>query len=59
MSELATVGPDDVDWYADTFDRVQRNVELAVLGKAHVVRLSLTCLVSGGHLLLEDLPGPG
>ena len=59
MSELATVHADDVRWYADTFDRVVHNVESAVLGKKHVVRLALTCLVSGGHLLLEDLPGTG
>jgi MoxR-like ATPase len=59
MSELATVQPDDVRWYADTFERIQRNVETAVLGKRHVVRLGLTCLVSQGHLLLEDLPGTG
>ena len=31
----------------------------AVLGKDHVVRLALTCLVSEGHLLLEDVPGTG
>ncbi|TYL45860.1 AAA domain-containing protein [Nocardioides sp. BGMRC 2183] len=35
------------------------NIEQAVLGKGHVVRLALTCLVSGGHLLLEDVPGTG
>ncbi len=59
MSDRATVSPDDVRWYADTFERVVDNVETAVLGKQHVVRLGLTCLVSGGHLLLEDLPGTG
>src|SRR5690242_3546225 len=32
---------------------------LALLGKDQVIRLTLTCLVSGGHLLLEDLPGTG
>ena len=31
----------------------------AVLGKDHVIRLTLTCLLSEGHLLLEDLPGTG
>ncbi|GAA1930611.1 AAA family ATPase [Nocardioides hwasunensis] len=56
---MATVHADDVRWYADAFDRVTRNVESAVLGKHEVVRLALTCLVSGGHLLLEDLPGTG
>src|SRR5690349_22146769 len=59
MTEIATVHTDDVRWYADTFERVVHNVESAVLGKRHVVRLALTCLVSGGHLLLEDLPGTG
>jgi MoxR-like ATPase len=59
MSDIATVHTDDVGWYADTFARVVGNVESAVLGKTHVVRLALTCLVSGGHLLLEDLPGTG
>ncbi len=59
MPDHATVLSDDVRWYTDTFDRVTHNVESAVLGKRHVVRLALTCLVSGGHLLLEDLPGTG
>ncbi len=59
MSNNATVHQDDVRRFADTFAGVVDNVETAVLGKRHVVRLGLTCLVSGGHLLLEDLPGTG
>ena len=59
MPELLALQSDDVRWYADTFDRIVLNVESAVLGKRHVLRLALTCLVSGGHLLLEDLPGTG
>src|SRR3712207_8606666 len=35
------------------------NVNTAVLGKDHVVRLAFTCLLSEGHLLLEDYPGTG
>ena len=30
-----------------------------VLGKRHQLQLALTCLLAGGHLLLEDLPGVG
>jgi MoxR-like ATPase len=30
-----------------------------VLGKQHEVRLALACLLSRGHLLIEDLPGVG
>ncbi|MFN3165386.1 MAG: AAA family ATPase, partial [Pseudohongiellaceae bacterium] len=31
----------------------------ALLGKDHQIRLALCCLFSGGHLLVEDLPGMG
>jgi len=30
-----------------------------ILGKDHEIRLALTCLLAGGHLLIEDLPGMG
>ena len=46
-------------WFASTFATMADNIGLAVLGKDHVVRLALTCLLSEGHLLLEDLPGTG
>ncbi len=46
-------------WFADTFDKLATNVEHAILGKRHVVRLALACLLSEGHLLLEDFPGTG
>lgn len=31
----------------------------AIRGKAEVIRLSLVCLLSRGHLLIEDVPGVG
>ena len=30
-----------------------------ILGKDRQVRLALTCLLAGGHLLIEDVPGVG
>ena len=30
-----------------------------ILGKEHQIKLSLTCLLAQGHLLIEDLPGVG
>jgi MoxR-like ATPase len=30
-----------------------------VIGKRHQLRLALACLLAGGHLLIEDLPGVG
>src|SRR5436853_4745822 len=35
------------------------NVRKVVLGKPDVVRLVLTGLLAGGHVLLEDVPGVG
>ncbi|XLZ72575.1 AAA family ATPase [Massilia sp. SR12] len=36
-----------------------RQVGQVIVGKELQVRQSLTCLLAGGHLLLEDLPGVG
>ena len=30
-----------------------------ILGKQHEVRLAVACLLAGGHLLIEDIPGVG
>jgi MoxR-like ATPase len=40
-------------------DRAVREVGSVLLGKERQIRLSICCLISGGHLLLEDLPGMG
>ena len=53
------VTSEQANWFARAFGALVTNVELAVLGKQHIVRLALTCLVSEGHLLLEDFPGTG
>lgn len=42
-----------------TLERVATNLSLAVQGKDKEVRLAVTCVVAGGHLLLEDVPGVG
>ncbi len=34
-------------------------LEKIVLGKPEKIRLALVCLVAGGHLLIEDIPGVG
>ena len=53
------MGTERVEWFGDTFEAMTQNMERAVLGKRHVIRLALTCLVSEGHLLIEDFPGTG
>ncbi|QDV26175.1 AAA family ATPase [Aureliella helgolandensis] len=39
--------------------RLRANVESAVLGKPEVVKLVVTALLAGEHILLEDVPGVG
>ena len=56
---MNTMKTEQAAWFADTFDKLVKNVEQAVVGKPQTVRLALTCLLSGGHLLLEDVPGTG
>jgi MoxR-like ATPase len=54
-----TVTNDQAQWFAQAFTQMVENVDKAVLGKQHVIRLALTCMLSEGHLLLEDFPGTG
>ncbi len=44
---------------APTFARALQQLDGVILGKSTPVRLALTCLLAGGHLLIEDMPGVG
>ena len=39
--------------------RLQENVSRVIIGKEHEIKLVLTAMLSGGHVLLEDVPGTG
>jgi MoxR-like ATPase len=54
-----TVTQEQATWFADAFQKLIANVDKAIMGKDHVIRLVLTALVSDGHVLLEDFPGTG
>jgi MoxR-like ATPase len=43
----------------DALARSIAQVNSVLLGKRHEVRLAFVCLLAGGHLLIEDLPGVG
>jgi MoxR-like ATPase len=42
-----------------TIHQVARELNQIILGKELQIRQSLVCLLAGGHLLIEDLPGVG
>ncbi|MBT9258037.1 MoxR family ATPase [Phycicoccus sp. MAQZ13P-2] len=54
-----SISTEQTQWFEQTFDQLVRNVDLAIRGKERIIRLALTCLLSEGHLLLEDNPGTG
>src|SRR5207253_1680436 len=42
---------------ADIIKRLLENIETVVHGKSEEIRLVLSALISGGHVLFEDVPG--
>jgi len=44
---------------AEMAGRIATNVQRVIIGKQDVVRVALVTLLSGGHLLVEDVPGVG
>ena len=54
-----TLSQQDAAQFAGRFDALAGNLGQALLDKPHPIRLALTALFAGGHLLLEDAPGTG
>lgn len=42
-----------------TLEELIQQANQIILGKPDAIKLALTCLLAGGHLLIEDLPGMG
>jgi len=45
--------------FAQQFEQLVANVARVIQGKEDVIRQAVICLLSGGHLLVEDVPGVG
>ncbi|MFH7030649.1 MAG: AAA family ATPase [Heteroscytonema crispum UTEX LB 1556] len=43
----------------EKIDALTQNLARTIVGKTEAIRLVLVCLLSGGHALLEDVPGVG
>ncbi|MEO7600317.1 MAG: MoxR family ATPase [Opitutus sp.] len=48
-----------IDEAKQLLDRLRTNMRQTIKGKDDVIQQVLICLVAGGHLLIEDLPGVG
>lgn len=40
-------------------EKIKSNVEKVIIGKSEIINIVTTALISGGHVLLEDVPGTG
>jgi MoxR-like ATPase len=58
-STVDTLGEPEVAEFRTLHTRIGDAVEVAVRGKRPAVDLTLVALFSGGHVLIEDVPGTG
>jgi MoxR-like ATPase len=49
----------DIARFHDMFNALVENVSDVVVGKTNPIRLCVTAMVAGGHVLIEDNPGTG
>lgn len=43
----------------DLAQEIKENIQKVIIGKDEVIDIVNTCLIAGGHVLLEDVPGTG
>lgn len=48
-----------MDEAASLTEQLVENIERVIVGKRRAIELAITCLLSMGHLLIEDVPGVG
>jgi MoxR-like ATPase len=58
MSHVALPSDDHAE-DTTTLPRILERAGGLIVGKPQTLRLALTCLLAGGHLLIEDVPGVG
>jgi MoxR-like ATPase len=58
-TEIVALDDTQAQRFAAAFHAIGDNMEHVVRGKRGVVEQTILCLVSGGHLLVEDVPGVG
>jgi MoxR-like ATPase len=54
-----SVTPEQLQWFGDRFRAITDNIEQVIQGKRDTIGLVVNCLLSGGHVLIEDVPGVG
>lgn len=48
-----------IEDYSKLLERIVENIGIVIIGKKNTVELVVLSMVSGGHVLIEDIPGVG
>ena len=59
MTQPTTSKAAPVGAVAQLAEKVKANVEQVLVGKGQVIEMCLAAIMSGGHILIEDVPGIG
>ena len=59
MTEFSLQTPPPEGNRHDRLKEAVSTVNRIIMGKEQQVKLAFSCLLAGGHLLIEDLPGVG
>lgn len=59
MAEILSAGPASIDQASADLARVREEIGRVIVGQNDVIEGVLICLVAGGHVLLEGVPGLG
>ena len=59
MAEILSAGTASIDRAAADLSRVRQEIGKVIVGQNDVIEGVLICLVAGGHVLLEGVPGLG
>ena len=59
MTQRETATPETSGAVARAASNIKDNIEKVLVGKGGVIELTLAAVLSGGHILIEDVPGIG
>ena len=59
MTQRETATPTAAGGIAPAIASIKDNIEKVLVGKGGVIELTLAAVLSGGHILIEDVPGIG
>ncbi len=59
MKQSAATTAEEAEVCSKQVSDIMANIESAIIGKHDTAELVLLCLIAGGHVLIEDVPGVG